>query len=555
MSNDLLQKLMAAQTDEERSWIVTENLLESLPEDEANALLAVAIPHWFDAEILAALCPELADRAEKIYQNLQNLSCVEAFPDRGHNVHELTRNQLLDRLWKDNPERFRELSGRASAYFAQDDKPENQIEWIYHLVIADSDIGISEFQSLAQRWDSTFHITELSSLIINLKQQFSTNKLVIDINFIKAIINFWEGRINFIFNRIQDALDNYEKAEQFFYKTIVSLEYQLQSIKQEISNYKQIISKITGINIGKSKIYSLSLIILIIKFAIIWRHLCGYVKAQKISVWLLLQLILFIISKFLIFTDNIYILGVRSSILESRVISATLYTANSLKALGDISKHLEKNAKALKRYESAITLYRKIDNQLGEANTLKAIGDVLQFCKQIKKALKKYEIALAIYREIGDFIGEANTLKAIGDVLQSLDLRTEALERYEVALAIYREIGDRLGEANTLQTIALLEEDPVIGLASSQSALNMYIEIGDKYSQARNLSYFTSKIQLKLGQKAEAISALTLASKLAQEVNYQPMVDYVNQKIAEINSDSQGITGWFYWIKSKFWKE
>ncbi|MFN7298707.1 MAG: hypothetical protein ACK5VA_17655, partial [Pseudanabaena sp.] len=148
-----------------------------------------------------------------------------------------------------------------------------------------------------------------------------------------------------------------------------------------------------------------------------------------------------------------------------------------------------------------------------------------------------------------------NTLKAIGDVLQFLKRSTEALEKYKTVLAFYHEIGAHLGEANTLQSIAILEEDPVIGLASSQTALNLYIEIGDKYSQARNLNYFTSNIQLKLGQKAEAISSLTLASKLAQEINYQPMVDYANQKIAEINGASQGIRGWFNWIKTKLWKD
>ena len=110
-------------------------------------------------------------------------------------------------------------------------------------------------------------------------------------------------------------------------------------------------------------------------------------------------------------------------------------------------------------------------------------------------------------------------------------------------------------EANTLQAIAILEEDPVIGLAISQAALNLYIEIDDKYSQAHNLNYFTSKIQLKLGQKAEAISSLTLAAKLAQEINSQPMVDYSNQKIAEINRDYQGVWGWFNSIKSKLWND
>ena len=593
MSNDLLQKLRAAQTDEERSWIVTESLLESLPEDVASALWAVAIPHWFDGEILAALCPELADRADEIYRQLQELSCVEVFPERGHNVHELTRNQLLDRLWKDNPERFRALSGKASAYFKTNDESDPQIEWIYHLLVVDSDTGISEFQSMAQRWDSTFHITELSSLIIQLKQQFDTNRITVEINLIKAIINFWEGKIKFISNKINDALESYKKAEYFYREALTALKNQIESIRQENTNYEQIIKKTIGVTIGKNKIFNyLSSIIRVI---IILQYLRRYVNERKLSVRLFVQLILFFLLKASALLDNIDLLKNRLNILESHTIFVTLYIANSQKALGDIDKHREQSTNALEEYESALAFYREINNHLGEANTLQAIGDVLQFLKRSKKALKKYEIALAIYREIGDLIGEANTLKAIGDVLQFLkrstealesykaalafyrkigdrfgiaktlkaigdvlqflQRSTEALESYEAALAFYREIGARLGEANTLQEIAILEDDPTIGLASSQAALNLYIEIGDKYSQARNLNYFTSKIQLKLGQKAEAISSLTLASQLAQEINYQPMVDYANQKIAEINRDSQGMWGWFNWIKSKLWKD
>ena len=64
---------------------------------------------------------------------MQKLPCVEVFAGRGHNVHELTRNQLLDRLSENDLERFRDLSGKAATYFAKGDKPEIQIEWIYHL--------------------------------------------------------------------------------------------------------------------------------------------------------------------------------------------------------------------------------------------------------------------------------------------------------------------------------------------------------------------------------------------------------------------------------------
>jgi tetratricopeptide (TPR) repeat protein len=213
MINDLLQRLRLAKTDEERSWIATESLLESLPEDVKNALWAVAIPHWFDAEILAALCPEFADRAEEIYQELQKLSCVEVFPDRGHNVHELTRNQLLDRLWQDNPERFRELSDRAAAYFAQINRPESQIEWIYQLAVANPDRCINKLSDLANGWQNAFRRAELDSLIAFLQMQIRANRTTIAV---KAETTYWDGKIKFRFYQAKEALERYEAALTFY---------------------------------------------------------------------------------------------------------------------------------------------------------------------------------------------------------------------------------------------------------------------------------------------------------------------------------------------------
>jgi hypothetical protein len=195
-SSKLLDKLMTAKSDQERSWIVTENWLESLPEDLITALWAMAVPHWFDADILVALCPELIDRSEEIYRQLQDLSCVEVFAERGYNVHELTRNQLLDQLWKDNPERFCDLSGRAAVYFAKRDKPEVQIEWIYHLVVVEPLLAIVELQNLAQRWDNACCKSELESLLTNLQKQIDVNRTKVrfkieDLKRDKATLTFY----------------------------------------------------------------------------------------------------------------------------------------------------------------------------------------------------------------------------------------------------------------------------------------------------------------------------------------------------------------------------
>jgi|JFJP01.1.fsa_nt_gi hypothetical protein len=204
-SSNLLDKLMTAKSDQERSWIVTANWLESLQEDLVTALWAMAVPHWFDADILVALCPELIDRSEEIYRQLQDLSCVEVFAERGYNVHELTRNQLLDRLWKDNPERFCDLSSRAAVYFAKGDKPEVQIEWIYHLVVVEPLLGIVELQNLAQRWDNACSKSELESLLTNLQKQIDVNRTKVRIK----IENLKSAKETFTFyHELEDGLEN-----------------------------------------------------------------------------------------------------------------------------------------------------------------------------------------------------------------------------------------------------------------------------------------------------------------------------------------------------------
>jgi hypothetical protein len=96
MSQDLLAKLTAAKSDSERAWIVTQNLLDALPAKLSQIVWAAAIPHWFDEDVLAALRPELAAQASELYPQMQSLSFVEVFAERGYNIHELTRKLMLD---------------------------------------------------------------------------------------------------------------------------------------------------------------------------------------------------------------------------------------------------------------------------------------------------------------------------------------------------------------------------------------------------------------------------------------------------------------------------
>ena len=128
MSDKLLEQLLSAQSPEEETKI----LLNSLSENLSIAAWAAAIPHWFNAEIIAAMLPDLAHRANELYLQLQKQSFVEVFQDRGHNIHELTRKRILNLWWHERRTEYRELSKRAEIFFSSKNDDTFLIEAAYH---------------------------------------------------------------------------------------------------------------------------------------------------------------------------------------------------------------------------------------------------------------------------------------------------------------------------------------------------------------------------------------------------------------------------------------
>ena len=155
--DDFLTRLQAARSEEERGWLVTQALLDSLPPALRQAAWAAAVPHWFDADILAALLQRPAGECAALYAELQNLPFVEPFEARrGHNVHEVTRAALLDHLWRERRDEYRTLSARAADYFARRDEPEWQIERTYHLLVSEPERGADALWRLGAEWNNTF---------------------------------------------------------------------------------------------------------------------------------------------------------------------------------------------------------------------------------------------------------------------------------------------------------------------------------------------------------------------------------------------------------------
>lgn len=123
MDDRLLRDLTAAETDERRAAIVAEYALQAFSPAAQVVARRCVILHWFDPQIVSALCTGLRLREPKrqrIYEELATLPFVERVPWGSGclTYHSLTREGLLARYAESDPDvliRGAQLAARAYA--------------------------------------------------------------------------------------------------------------------------------------------------------------------------------------------------------------------------------------------------------------------------------------------------------------------------------------------------------------------------------------------------------------------------------------------------------
>jgi tetratricopeptide (TPR) repeat protein len=519
MNDDLLARVAAAKTGDERSWIVTQSLLEILSPELQSMVWAAAIPHWFNADVLAALRPELREQAPQLYQELQELPFVEAFTERGHNVHELTRRLMLEHLWQENPTEFRALSANAAQHFAQTATSESHIEAIYHAIIADPDSGADALELLIVQWNNSFRFAELEALADVTHEQVEARRTD---GAAAALIHLNSGEAAGRVYRHEEALQQYEEALKLFSavgdrlgeaNTVRSIGNVLQFLKRNeeaLQQYEEALKLFRAVGDQLGEANTLRSIGDVLQYQDQYEEaLQRYEEALKLF----------------------------------RAVGSQQGEANTLKSIGNVLQYQDQYEEALQRYEEALKLFRAVGDRLGEGNTVRSIGDVLQYQDQYEEALQQYEEALKLFRAVGDRLGEANTLMSISDVLQFLKQNEEALQQYEEALKLFRAVGSRLGEANTLYSYGnerLAQQDFGKALEFFLQAQVLYENINDQYSQSRNL-FSLAVTYLQIEQNDDAMEALVRSARLADAIR----VDSLRQRALEVLvSLSEAIGDW-----------
>lgn len=152
----LLHILRAAQGEPALLALVPLDLsFADAPQDERDrlrdALIAAAVPHWFDGPFLAALLATSQDEACDLIGKLRRLTNVETFPARGDsacNVHEASRLALRQHLSTQRPDLWQTYAQRAHEHLATGKETHERIEALYHLFAANAEASVAACESL-----------------------------------------------------------------------------------------------------------------------------------------------------------------------------------------------------------------------------------------------------------------------------------------------------------------------------------------------------------------------------------------------------------------------
>jgi tetratricopeptide (TPR) repeat protein len=204
---DLLKQIQAAETEEDRQWILLELQMSQMPNSLVSMLWAAAIPHFFDEKVLSALRPELAGDANRLYDDLKKLTFVEEFPGHGFNIHELTRNVLLERLWGQQQEEFLMLSQRAADYFFElKESAEEDVEFSYHEILNE---GVRQTGRLLDRvinWWTYYQIDTIKAALQRFLEHARADRLSC----------FGQGFSLHLNGLAKSRIANYQEAESLF---------------------------------------------------------------------------------------------------------------------------------------------------------------------------------------------------------------------------------------------------------------------------------------------------------------------------------------------------
>jgi tetratricopeptide (TPR) repeat protein len=239
---NLLEQLNQARNQKARSRIVIEHHLNQLPQNLRALTVSAAIPHWFNARVIAALRPQYRDLPDSIYQSLVQLPLVEVLPGRGHTIHRTARALILDYLWKTQPTQYRGQSMQMAMYCREfRNQSVWRIEYFYHKAL-DPDWQPDDLSQQVVDWLNQFKSAETESLLKRLLEQVQAKRTSRQV---AAAVYYGRGQLEYYFRNVPEAYRYYQKALDLYSrlndqlgraKTLAAMSHVMQALSTYYQN-------------------------------------------------------------------------------------------------------------------------------------------------------------------------------------------------------------------------------------------------------------------------------------------------------------------------------
>lgn len=161
-----------------------------------------------------------------------------------------------------------------------------------------------------------------------------------------------------------------------------------------------------------------------------------------------------------------------------------------------------------------------VEHELMKNTVLGNIGNAYFDQGDLQEAMKHYDEALVIARRVGDRRREGRHLGNIGNVHFHLGEYDEALERFQEALAVHRKVGDLRREGRRNAHIANVYRDKGDFDSAKEhynAAADIMTQIGDRHGKAYTFNGM-GVYWVRLGQIDLAIQQHEMAHQLADEI-------------------------------------
>jgi CHAT domain-containing protein len=194
---------------------------------------------------------------------------------------------------------------------------------------------------------------------------------------------------------------------------------------------------------------------------------------------------------------------------------------------------------ALAKYESALVVFREIDDKQNQADALKKISGVYGALGEYKKALQHLETALPLSRQGDNQILQAEILSNIAVFHSELGEYNKATPFFEQALTILESIGDQRRLATLLSNYGAnwsYSGDKQKAIENFQRALQLRRAVGDKEGEAYTLNNIGDTYN-EMGEKRRAIDFFQQSSSILKTINNPRLEGIVYNNLASSHQD------------------